>query len=276
MTGKQTSITFKENTQHDIRVLEGNQHDIALLDRALKELFPPNFPQNEADEALSLVEELSSETPSASGSKFAFLLVGDNLDKDADKATIKGLAIGLLFPKSRTASTWYIVIDSKYRNGGIFKPLFDKQVSTLNDMCQKEKGEDLQAFFLHIHDPSIKETLSTDPFNPNKRVALFHHMGFKRVSLSHFFSPLATEEEDVYDTSIPYILVAASIIPGEEVQASKEAVKGHITDYYIEYGIKNPINHLDYQQMMLELEALDESNLLAPLLDVDKQMSKKN
>src|SRR3989339_1625944 len=81
-----------------IRILENTPGDAALLKRGLNELFPANFPPGEAEEAIELVDKLTADRGEPTGSRYMFLMAGDHLD-DPNRAKIKGISIGIYFPR---------------------------------------------------------------------------------------------------------------------------------------------------------------------------------
>ena len=260
MNNKHLALNFGAAAhENGTRVLNNQPQDIDLLTRTLDKLFPGNFVADEAAEAPGLIELLRG------NSNFSFLVCGTDLH-DPQRAEIKGLCVGALFPESGTAALWYLVSDAKYRQQGIGRTLVFDTAAELQRKAHEIGLPELRGLFAHIHDPRLPEA-SDDPFDPSQRVAFYDRLGAQLARIPHFLSP----DPAGVEKSIPYLLVAIPLAPGEPPRVSAAAIHDHAIDYFRHYGVEDPAQHPDFQLMERQLAALGNEPALTPLSVLKQQ-----
>jgi GNAT superfamily N-acetyltransferase len=236
-----------------------------LLDAVHRDLFVPNFPdedeQEDPDDWEPRLWGADPTLPEQHG-----YVAGTNLESPSERSLV-GFAFVERYRESSTALLSYIAVARAGRGKNVARRLFELALGSAREAAEKEQRP-LQAVLAEIHDPWAVES-ADDAIPPATRARIMERLGALRVPITYVQPPLSEDSS----ASGRLMLIAFPLEGEQSVDAG--TVAGFLREYYAACEVEDLDADPDLAWMTQELEAFDGGVVpLVPLVSPSLKFSR--
>jgi hypothetical protein len=226
--------------------------DEVLLDKALKEvLYPnwpdvdPNNPKNLPDDHETVAGYMDKIANPPAGYRHFVMVVGENLDDPAN-SNVVGFSSGLNFTRSQTAAMVYLFSNPNYQDDR--KAIESEMAGITQQALSNQAGDELKGLFVELQRPETA-TSKKGRRDAESQMAFYGGLGAQEV-----FTGLGLSQPMPYaqpwwggDMELRFLGKAPTI----------GTVREFVQDVHVEYGERDPANLMKSSHYRKNMAALN-------------------
>jgi GNAT superfamily N-acetyltransferase len=172
---------------NDLRIEEVTRpHDRRLGD--LADLLLRTFGDPNSVLGLDRIQQFLSEAEDGRARRF-HVLVAEHVDGSG----LVGASLFSYVARSNCGFSEYLVVDAAFRQRGLGRILVDRRKAILDSEAVRDGRPACNGLFIEVDSPwrTPADLLAMDSIDPFDRLAVFAHLGFRRVAVAYVQPPLA-------------------------------------------------------------------------------------
>jgi hypothetical protein len=217
-----------------------------LLDRLIREIYVPNFPnQDEREDPAAWRQRLTIHSPPPPQPSTYIFVAGANLrSADDNQRILDGFVIVELYRDSRCALATYLAVATQSRKRRVSSQLLTYAVTALSRET-KLADRPLRALFAEITDPHKPKAGATADFDPFDRVVIMSRIGWRHVPIEYVQPALGGDR-----ARVRHLMLWAYPIDGKPLAAiSTPDLCAFLREFYRALGVERPDEDPDFQAM---------------------------
>jgi hypothetical protein len=217
----------------------------ALLDRVVRELYLPSFPnEDEREDPEAWTPRLSIHAPAPPQPSTHVFVAGERLREPDPARTLDGFLIVELYRESGCALATYLAVAPHARGRAVARRLVEHAVRALvRDTAAA--GRPLRALLAEITDPHWPKAGGAQDFDPFARVEAFVRMGWRATPVPYVQPALGGARERVRHLT----LWARALDDGAIASLDADAVCEFLHEFYRALGVARPDDDPDWAAM---------------------------